>query len=543
MRFICVLITAALPLIAQSQSGDLSVSGVVVNSETGEPVKNALVTLNETEIPKPESDGSFQPFQRKIPKKPRTAMAGASGEFAFYGLTEGNVMLSAQKPGFTADPKMGVNQNFELKASVGDQRILLVPLGVIEGKVVDQDGGPLWGVSIIALQASVVDGVRTFNQVRSEATDDRGVYRISGLMAGKYYIKAAGRGGGTFRYLGGQSPYYPSWESFAPVYAGGARSVASATPIEVGAGTDRSVDFALTMEPAYRIRGTLATGGSNSGVTFELVQGDEKVAASRASLHSTTGNFEVQDVLPGNYVLRAAKGTEERGEVTVSVRGADVEGVMLTMSPAVTVTGVIRLVGEEPKEIRSATDSVGGACQLSLRERGGRSFTGGQETAIVIQSVLPGEYTAGVSCFAAYPISVMAGSQDLMRNSKYVVSPGVAPTPIEIQAKWGGGRIQGKLETKVEAAEPGRLLQVLALPALSGSEPFMEQATPDPESQKGDLEFEFEGLRPGDYTLYAFARQDIEFRNPAFLQTLSGGVTVHVEENQETQVTLTKVIE
>jgi hypothetical protein len=43
--------------------------------------------------------------------------------------------------------------------------------------------------------------------------------------------------------------------------------------------------------------------------------------------------------------------------------------------------------------------------------------------------------------------------------------------------------------------------------------------------------------------VYAFAgRNDLEFRNPKFLQSLTGGVSVQVDDNSEKTITLTEVV-
>jgi DNA-binding NarL/FixJ family response regulator len=108
---------------------------------------------------------------------------------------------------------------------------------------------------MLAIQVQVRDVVRETSGRRSVATDDRGIYRIANLQPGRYYIKAAGKSGGTYRYVGDTNPYYSSWQSFAPVYTGGARTLDSATPVTIDPGTNAPVDFHLRLEPAFRIRG------------------------------------------------------------------------------------------------------------------------------------------------------------------------------------------------------------------------------------------------------------------------------------------------
>ena len=52
--------------------------------------------------------------------------------------------------------------------------------------------------------------------------------------------------------------------------------------------------------------------------------------------------------------------------------------------------------------------------------------------------------------------------------------------------------------------------------------------------------FQFSNLTPGDYTIYTFPKfEDVEFRNPAFLGTLSGGTRVHIEDGKIAELTIT----
>jgi hypothetical protein len=54
--------------------------------------------------------------------------------------------------------------------------------------------------------------------------------------------------------------------------------------------------------------------------------------------------------------------------------------------------------------------------------------------------------------------------------------------------------------------------------------------------------FEARNLAPGSYMAYAFSNpDDIEFRNPQFLQSLSGGVLVQVEDGSEKNITIPAV--
>lgn len=581
MRQIAALLIVSGSLLAQ-QAGEYSISGAAINAETGEPVKYALITLMRFEMPDPKSG------EPSTPARPLRKMiqAGPGGEFQFLGLGPGHYSINAEKPGFNLGVvPQGSRSQVDLTSSISGLQLKLFPNGVIEGTAVDQNDEPLRGVNIIALQESVNDGWRQTTSVRSVATDDRGKFRLWNLAPGRYYLKAAGKSGGTYRYIGEGTPYYSSWQSFPPIYLGGGRTLDAATQVQIEYGSKITADFRLTLEPAFKIRGTLLNAPPDA-VTFELLQGSEDVSASRASLNSTTGKFEVQDVTPGTYLLRAtlagkpAGGVASgamRGEAVVAVNGADVNDVSISLEPAVTVQGRTRMVGT-PLKIRQTPgfdrmisalgadakdygvdfdQPVPTSCNVSLHPPGGgarntpggvprsRSLMGGKlppdsqhDGAFAIDNVLPGPYTVRIQCDGGYVISALAGDVDLLANPNLVIQPGVPPSPIEVQYRPGGGTIDGELDIHPLPKAPG----VLLVPAFSNSTgPMMIPVAGDfPSPEKPQFGGQF--LAPGDYVAYAFSDwQQVEFRNPAVLQALSGGVSVHVEEGKETHLTITKV--
>jgi len=449
--------------------------------------------------------------------------------------------------------------------------------------VVDQDGEPLRGVNIVALQVQIEDGIKYTNSVRSVATDDRGMYRMWNLNPGEYFLKAAGKSGGTTRYVGESSPYYSSWQGFAPVYFGGAKTLDSARAIQIGAGGKASADFALALEPAFKIRGTLA-GAPSGTMTFELMQGSESVSASRTSLNSSSGKFEVQDVTPGAYTLRVEQEGKMRGEARVTVSDGDVDGVSISLAPAVTVEVEVNVIGTplkmsqtpgfdqlmkslgvtgpEDDEIRAAANQVmEPLCTVSLQEPGGNvkpgqrrklatpllgvqadgsrtqvsgATAGGTETTI--KDLLPGAYNVVVGCQNGYPASVLAGGVDLLDTPVLNIQPGATPAPIEVAVRPGGGLLTGSID--LDPLPEGTGLLLIPTSARSSGPLMMHYS-------KGMPGFDFGQpfLAPGDYAVYALSDwQHREFRNPAFLKTLSGGVSVHIEDGKETQVTINSIV-
>lgn len=545
MRRIFLYFCVSFLLPAQNQKGDYSIRGTVVNAQTGELVKSALVTLWKM----PDAEGA--PESIRAPASNST-LAGISGEFEFTGLSEGQYNLAAQKPGFI--PYFGQpnpqSSMVKLISSVTGVQVKLSPLGVIEGKVVDQDGEPVRTVSVSVLQVGIIDGVRTTSINRTVVTNDLGLFRVWNLNPGKYYVKAMGKSGGTFTYVGDNANRYDSAEGFAPVYSGGARDLDSATAVVITAGTQARADCTVTLEPAFKIRGALENFSPYETVKFEILQGDEDFSASRVALNGTTGKFEIQDVTNGSYTLRATQGQKARGETTLSVKGANVEGVSLALFPPISVNGVVRLLGPAPEPQKSSSPTTEfqqlegpPSCGVSLRSPSrvnlGRPGQAGGDGKFSIDHVFPGDYQVTISCTGGYPASALSGNSDLLSNPRITIQPDVGPAPIEIALKPGGGALKGKLAINPKPAQGG----VLLVPAFSASAGPELSAFDLESGSSDDPDFEFSDLAPGDYVIYAFAStESLEFRSPAFLQSLTGGTRVHIEDGKTADVTISSLV-
>lgn len=534
MRAVWLSILAPLALAASNAQGDYSVSGTVRNSMTGEPIRGAVVTL----ITAPDVRGEFIPDGGI-----RTTISGSSGEYSFSGLANDQYNVTAQKPGF-------IPANYpdgdapEASSGSSAQRhadILLAPLGVIEGTIVNQYGDPQNRVSVALFQLTISEGERNIQAFGlTKTTDDLGQYRFWDLQPGKYYLKVMNRAGGTHMYVGDGLAYFESWEGFHPVYFGGAADIDSATPVTIDKGSDAHADFKLTVEPAYRIRGSLENFTPHQTVTFELIQGEDNVAPSRVSLNGGTGQFEIVDVPSGQYLLRATQGIRGRAEIHVTVSGADLMSVSAALLPPATVKGTVRTIGStpdnpSPEAIGIRTPRPG--CSVALRS--------GEKQIVVpanshwapefsIPNVFAGEYRVRVDCVGGYPLSVTSGSTDLLSTPVLTIQPGSDPPPIEIVMKAGGGSLHGKITT-----HPDHALGAILVPAFSAST-GPRQIMPIFSADENSFEFFGQNLAPGDYTIYPVTdTSEFEYRNPAVLRTLTGGSSVRIEENKTTEVTLT----
>lgn len=177
-----VLLSGALSQVPSAQSSDPGtgvIAGRVVDSSTRGPVDDAVVTISGP-----------AGYQRRV-------MVDESGRFAFGGLPTGTYQLQSDRFGFapsgfgqphpTASPRpidLGQRQ------SRTDADIVMWKLAAIAGQLVDEQGDPVVKATVLAYHRQFDRGAPrlTGADVTPGSTDDRGRFRISGLLPGVYTL-------------------------------------------------------------------------------------------------------------------------------------------------------------------------------------------------------------------------------------------------------------------------------------------------------------------------------------------------------------------
>jgi protocatechuate 3,4-dioxygenase beta subunit len=544
-----------LPVAIFAQDASLTLAGNVVDLQSGQPLVRVLVTIRG--FPK-QKDSSAVTSPQPIS---RSALTDAGGGFRFSTLPAGYYSVSAQKTGYEfglpAVSRLGTGM-VDLQSPVEDVRVALSAYGDITGKVLDDHGEPMRGVSIHALSSQVVDGLTQTRSVRTVNTDDRGQYRISSLSPGKYFLKATGQGGANLLSGAANTARLDVGDSFAPVYFGGGVTVGSASPVEISSGTHATADFVLKIEPAWRLRAMLRNFNPREQVTFTLVIAGEEVPAGPDRANSETGALEFKDVVSGAYILRAVQ-SNATGEVAVNLAGADTENAVLVLYPAVDIPVTVRFTNPVGQAFTRAAkrprladddnddDDIGvpaDVCNVFLTP-----LQNGSARAVnpvlgedgILHNVVAGKQRVSIQCFDGYVRSALEGTQDLLADPVVTILPGTSPPPIEIVATHGGGTLTAKLDSGILRGRTG--IQVLLVPKFSGAT--------GPEHREGDFgasgaanqySFVFAGLAPGTYAMYAFSNLNNEYRNPEFLKSLSGGQAVQIDEGAEKEISIDKVL-
>jgi hypothetical protein len=310
------------------------ITGRVVNS-AGEPLSGAVVYA-----------GSLVTGTR-----PQRATVDTNGDFKIDGLEASLYRLSASAPGYVPAPQPSPTDS-QGYYHIGDSVTLrMIKGGVITGTVSDPKG-PLVAVGVYAIRVRDEEGkpLSAPTLFRERSTDDRGVYRFYGLLPGGYLISAAKPRIGLIAptaYDNDTPTYFPS----------STRDTAS--EVIVRDGEEITADIQYRAEPGHAISGKVA------GVVESQTQFSPGAAINltdvrdRASLMSTSASsndnfsFAIYGVADGEYEVSAWQFLQSRDELRspprrVTVRGADVTGMILTLAPLASIEG--RLVFEnDPK--------------------------------------------------------------------------------------------------------------------------------------------------------------------------------------------------
>jgi len=220
-----VLAASLAPALAFHQPGS-TISGHVLDAVTRAPIAGASVTASVN-----GSGGA-------------SGLTGRDGAFVLSAGPVGTVTLGARKPNYDGG---GYRQRssrdssepltIEAGATLTGIDLLLWKDVAVTGTVLDDRGEPLTGAQVFGI--GVNDAQPRFNPSEVAITDDRGVYRLSGLRPGRYAIAlpSAPRRGATE--TGVPTLFYPF-----------ASSITGATVLTLGPGDTRErIDLRVRVRP------------------------------------------------------------------------------------------------------------------------------------------------------------------------------------------------------------------------------------------------------------------------------------------------------
>jgi hypothetical protein len=535
-----------------------TIAGALTSADLGQPVRKAQVRL-------------ITPASRT----PRATTTNGDGRYVFTGVPPGDYTLSASRPGYLemtyGARRPGPGAQGTIVTLAGGQTVeniswTLPRAGVVTGTVLDEFGDPAFNVPVRAMRFLFQNGHRAITHGGNGVTDDRGVYRIAGLLPGEYLVAAVPRDNVADAGLRAESlrvriadlnaaakkagrpsntvppPEMPDPLGYVPTYFPGTPHGASAATVRVGVSEEvAGIDIRLELVRTVTVSGRI--------VSTEAVIPQSRLQLIDASLPLSLvgiwfrdmrpdGSFSFPGVLPGTYIVKAhgtpggpkgVAGGTMWGRVNLSVDDRGTSDVGVTMQRGVTVSGRVALdtlpAGLDRSRLRLRLSPVSGPTDwempvlpLAIDDTG----------AFAVLNVLPGTFRIRAHGLPDgwWVETAPFGNRDAADH--HVVVDGSGPLTGQVRFTSKMGELAGSVSNVDGSPAPHHT--VIAFPADSAL--WLPYSRRIQVTQPGpDGRYTMRGLAPGSYRVATILDHEPgrEF-DPELLRTLaSTAATVAID--------------
>jgi hypothetical protein len=504
---------------AQNDQKKSKVSGKLTNALTSEPVRKAKVSLHP-------DDPS---------KTVYTVESDAAGSFQLENIDPGRYTLQGEKQGFVsgwygATRADGPGSTIELKDgnNVTELALKLTPQGVIAGRVLDDEGEPVAGVTVMALRYLYMNGRRHLVPAVGAMpiqTNDLGEYRLSNLAPGRYYVQSAARPLMNIQ-MGPEKPQSDApEEGLVAVLFPNSPDAESASPVEVGPGAEvRGIDLRLKKTLVTRVTGKVMDASTGEPLKTGAIMLYKRTGVmsilptAMFVVQGSKGEFEMRGVAPGEYDVMAMA-TSDPQNMKMSISRLDVgdkpmKDVVLTLGAGADVPVTARFA---PGGAAKSGDLGTIRIMLRVDDNPLASLSNAQldkDGAGVLKHVNPDQYKIVVTGISPenYLMSARMGNVDVLENGLDLRN-GAAGT-LELTIGAPAANLSGTVKNDKDELVPGASITVVAKDPKARTD-MTHSGTTD---QNGH--FLIAGLVPAEYRVYAWediepgAGDDPEYRKP-----------------------------
>ena len=225
--------------------------------------------------------------------------------------------------------------------------IALVPLVAIGGRVLDENGDPLSNIRVQAEPLSRIQGVSTW---QSRDTDDRGAFRVYGLVPGRYRICADVETG-----------FIEQTEAFVRTCYPSTAIEEESPAVTLAAGENNEIEIRMLRTRVFTLSGTVldvsGAPAASAFVTFSRILKDG-ASGGRGWQIDATGRFTVGGLPPGDYGIHASIGAlpygdddrrePQAGYISLTL-ASDVENLVIAMTRPAKVAGRVTFEDGPPQ--------------------------------------------------------------------------------------------------------------------------------------------------------------------------------------------------
>ena len=522
-----IVVLLAVPATVRAQSG--SVEGHVTNSVTGDFIPGATLRLMALRYVRNAGGGNAQPQTR----------SQADGSFRFESVTPGEYLVVANANGFVPNQLDTNSRVVDVAAGQTNANVsvLLVPGGSIAGRIEDEEGHAKGGIRIEALSPVTERGRTSLKQGSIATADQAGNFRLVSLQPGEYYLVAQPTVKEQQKEADLVRTFYPHALDFS-----------GASTIQIAAGqTVTDVSLEMRRTSTYHIRGTISEAPPDiqtQRLTVVLApKGAVDVASlSRSVQPAADRSFDFGHVVPGAYTLRLTGGITDEGLATgrrhmllarqdVEVGGSDLDGISLALTPPITLSGHVALLGSNSGQTPNFARVRVWAKPLEDISHASQSFaTIASDGTLTLARLNPGLYVinTAVNLPGIYVKSVSLNQRDVTNQEIDLSEAGAGVGQLDVLLSPGAGEVDGT------SSSPGNAI-VLA----------PEHVGPDGSGvlfayARSDGSFSVANVPPGKYSAYAVDHADPNlWLNPDFLREIAtSAAAVELAENGRQQIQL-----
>jgi hypothetical protein len=508
---VCCLFSVAQT--ADPKAKTCTIEGRVVQAGTAEPVRKAKVEL----VPAGQHEESEH----------ISAISDQEGRFKFDKVPPSEWLLDIERSGFVGQQhghggaKQRKKISLEPGQQISDYVVSLVPAASLAGRVRDQDGEPMSGVSITALRYKYGrGGKRTLTPLHYASTNDLGEYRIFGIMPGQYFLLATPK---SDQFEADVVPAStPATKTprlrYPATFYPGTQNETEAIALAMAGGEEGHADFNLSTVRTVKVSGKLMNlGPAIDGIRAMVMIGipSNRGASEQAQVKAGEDTFEIENVLPGSYAIIAYSpedNSRERFRIArekVQVNASDVNGIVLTLESmgSSEIKGRVIVPGKTENLDKIA---------IRVLPANWRTLTDDTEMASAVNgyAIVAKDGTFDLKTVGAGAVLTAVTANDKSFEDYYVetvryAGRDVTETGIDLKNKAAGtleivmSNEGGLLEGVVSGDDkkPVAEANVVLVPEekLRANYTLYQTTTSD---QKGH--FEMKGIRPGSYKVFAW---------------------------------------